>query len=630
MRCSSCRPKTYRVSLVYLVMKALILIVENATCFLTIPPYAGESLRVHVNMWQVTGINHFCMRMALLKRYAIIGESLWYIPSLRMIGGGAPSREITNLGLEREMWGLSIDKARRWLRVVTWIGTSPVGVCKLLGLVPLAFLPLLLPSLFGASSNPITLSCCLRTMGDLGRRVGVASLWGSGLRVADSHTGNHPKDDFTPLKTIRRSYSVFREKIPFELEGETFEPKMGVISSRLKSTCVAGLRGMEELPTKFSEISGEIRELKRYMEGLEIVAELKNQKLKVPTRLLVLPGQVTEALNRFAAAIALTSQTTGDPSVPSVGQAGTGPAEEEKNTKQVTITQLFQQRTAKDAAKANLNKEQILTTTPETTTIIPPTTSPIIIPTTIQLQSPFLSSPPKTASQPEGEHVKKDKGKNFMSPKDAEEKETKSDFEIEARLSGSTIESSKKKHLKKFDFVTEQGENVHLIEEQIKEQKRIKESVKADLAEKEVELGKQELVDLLGIDVINQKMINLYKTKAELELDFNKPLGEQDPIIKLNDLARKKRKHVYEIHDYFKSTKRYKSSVKYKDHLAKSVLNEPSLGMILFNSHQRQDFVSIEDFEDLSNEMMYTVQEIFFRLHQGPGINDLLGLSVPL
>ncbi|GJW61502.1 hypothetical protein Tco_0110837 [Tanacetum coccineum] len=47
------------------------------------------------------------------------------------------------------------------------------------------------------------------------------------LRMADSHTGNHPKDDFTPLETIRRSYSVIREKIPFELEGETFEPERG-------------------------------------------------------------------------------------------------------------------------------------------------------------------------------------------------------------------------------------------------------------------------------------------------------------------------------------------------------------------------------------------------------------------
>ncbi|GKB42713.1 hypothetical protein Tco_0887655, partial [Tanacetum coccineum] len=47
--------------------------------------------------------------------------------------------------------------------------------------------------------------------------------WQFGLRMADSHTGNHPEDDFTPLKTIRRSCSVIREKVPLELEGETFE-----------------------------------------------------------------------------------------------------------------------------------------------------------------------------------------------------------------------------------------------------------------------------------------------------------------------------------------------------------------------------------------------------------------------
>ncbi|GKA72827.1 hypothetical protein Tco_0779043 [Tanacetum coccineum] len=46
-----------------------------------------------------------------------------------------------------------------------------------------------------------------------------------GLRVADSHTGNHREDDFTPLETIRRFPSIIWEKIPFELEGEVFEPE---------------------------------------------------------------------------------------------------------------------------------------------------------------------------------------------------------------------------------------------------------------------------------------------------------------------------------------------------------------------------------------------------------------------
>ncbi|GJV56861.1 hypothetical protein Tco_1457866 [Tanacetum coccineum] len=52
------------------------------------------------------------------------------------------------------------------------------------------------------------------------------------------------------------------------------------------------------------------------------------------------------------------------------------------------------------------------------------------------------------------------------------------------------------------------------------------------------------------------------------------------------------------------------------------MLNEPVPGMIMFNSYHRQDFVTIEDFRDFLNEMLRTIQEIFFRLHQGPGIDD--------
>ncbi|GKB96992.1 hypothetical protein Tco_0983129 [Tanacetum coccineum] len=48
---------------------------------------------------------------------------------------------------------------------------------------------------------------------------------GVGLRVADSHTGNHPEDDFMPLKTIRRLCSVFGRRSHLGFEGETSEPK---------------------------------------------------------------------------------------------------------------------------------------------------------------------------------------------------------------------------------------------------------------------------------------------------------------------------------------------------------------------------------------------------------------------
>ncbi|GJZ05554.1 hypothetical protein Tco_0539347 [Tanacetum coccineum] len=87
-------------------------------------------------------------------------------------------------------------------------------------------------------------------------------------------------------------------------------------------------------------------------------------------------------------------------------------------------------------------------------------------------------------------------------------------------------------------------------------------------------------------------------------------------------ILQKKRKHVDDIHDYFKANKRLKSSVQYKDHLPGTMLNEPVLGMIMFNSCHRQDFITIKDLKDFSNTMLYTVQEIFFRRHQGPGLDD--------
>ncbi|GKC42078.1 hypothetical protein Tco_1197932 [Tanacetum coccineum] len=39
-------------------------------------------------------------------------------------------------------------------------------------------------------------------------------------------------------------------------------------------------------------------------------------------------------------------------------------------------------------------------------------------------------------------------------------------------------------------------------------------------------------------------------------------------------------------------------------------------------SSSRQDFITIEDYKNLPDIMLYFVQEIFFRLHQGPGLDD--------
>ncbi|GJY48549.1 hypothetical protein Tco_0438505, partial [Tanacetum coccineum] len=91
------------------------------------------------------------------------------------------------------------------------------------------------------------------------------------------------------------------------------------------------------------------------------------------------------------------------------------------------------------------------------------------------MQYPFLSSLPKISSQPEGEQTKEDKGKTAMSLKDNEEESTESDSDDEntSHVAGSLIESSKWKKLRKFDFVTEGGDNIHLTKEHIDEQKKI-------------------------------------------------------------------------------------------------------------------------------------------------------------
>ncbi|GKG46819.1 hypothetical protein Tco_0504016, partial [Tanacetum coccineum] len=70
------------------------------------------------------------------------------------------------------------------------------------------------------------------------------------------------------------------------------------------------------------------------------------------------------------------------------------------------------------------------------------------------MQTP-LQSPHRSSTQPEGEHIKKDKGKKIMSSEEAEKESTKSDSNEEAHVISSMVKYSQEKKLKKFDFVTE-------------------------------------------------------------------------------------------------------------------------------------------------------------------------------
>ncbi|GKB25253.1 hypothetical protein Tco_0864654 [Tanacetum coccineum] len=76
---------------------------------------------------------------------------------------------------------------------------------------------------------------------------------------------------------------------------------------------------------------------------------------------------------------------------------------------------------------------------------------------------------------------------------------------------------------------------------------------------------------------IQERMDYLRTTEAELGIDLDRPLSEQDPLDRLNDLANKKRKHADDVHDFFRANKRLKLSVQYEDYPAGTVLNEPVL-----------------------------------------------------
>ncbi|GJX10791.1 hypothetical protein Tco_0200650 [Tanacetum coccineum] len=185
-------------------------------------------------------------------------------------------------------------------------------------------------------------------------------------------------------------------------------------------------------------------------EFLSLPAKVKSSQAKLKT-LDALPSlllNVTKALNKFAEVLESTS------------------------------TKLFQRRAEKivEAEKENLNQQPKPTTPPTTTPINPP-----IITATTQLQNP-LQTPPRSSSQPKGEHIKKDKGKKVMSSEEAKKESTKSNSDDEARVTRSVVTSFKLNKLKKVDFVTKYRRHIYLSEEQINNQNKLEEEAKAEAA----------------------------------------------------------------------------------------------------------------------------------------------------
>ncbi|GKA43877.1 hypothetical protein Tco_0736601 [Tanacetum coccineum] len=127
----------------------------------------------------------------------------------------------------------------------------------------------------------------------------------------------------------------------------------------------------------------------------------------------------------------------------------------------------------------------------------------------------------------------------------------------------------------------------------VSHEEMVKETVKVDAETSKINKAKQDLIDLLGFDVVE----NMYIDKVPITLKVYRDDGSDEVIqnFKASDL------HLGEWKEVIKacpkrtragSTKKYKRPVQFNDHQAGTVLNEPSLGMILFNSSQTNDFVS--------------------------------------
>nr|GEY49362.1 UBN2 domain-containing protein [Tanacetum cinerariifolium] len=96
---------------------------------------------------------------------------------------------------------------------------------------------------------------------------------GVGLCVADSYTGNHLKDDFTPLETIRRLCSVFGRRSHLGFEGETSEPNGRATTIRIEylTHLLLGMSAKNELAIQRCEFSR--KELEEFLSFYPIPSE---------------------------------------------------------------------------------------------------------------------------------------------------------------------------------------------------------------------------------------------------------------------------------------------------------------------------------------------------------------------
>ncbi|GJR76782.1 hypothetical protein Tco_0089147 [Tanacetum coccineum] len=176
----------------------------------------------------------------------------------------------------------------------------------------------------------------------------------------DIHASSHDKDELEKQKAkaeaevaslkARPSYPGINQLT--NLLVTSLKPEFSkLLASHNFASCLP--TELKELPSKFTKLSGEIKELKQHIaelkniqwerpvefQALPVLVSSVQKQLKTLDSLLSLLNKVTETLNRFATVVENASgAATKD--VPSASQATTSPAEGEKNTTKDAETNL--------------------------------------------------------------------------------------------------------------------------------------------------------------------------------------------------------------------------------------------------------------------------------------------------
>ncbi|GKD06856.1 hypothetical protein Tco_1181830 [Tanacetum coccineum] len=150
----------------------------------------------------------------------------------------------------------------------------------------------------------------------------------------------HTTEDTSVLKSLSPKSSQIQELTNQVLIHQSQKHKLKLEKNKAEAK-VAILKAQPSFP---NELLAEFVSLPVHVASIQ--AKLKT--------LDALPGlllNVIKALNKFAQVLGYASSKAGDQSVPLTGQADTMPAEGEKNTNQVTISQLFQRGAEKNAER---------------------------------------------------------------------------------------------------------------------------------------------------------------------------------------------------------------------------------------------------------------------------------------